>query len=136
VRSALTVTLALVACTQSADGPAKVMWDRDACKACSMVISDRHFAAQVKPPTGPTQKFDDVGCALKWLDRQPFANDPSVKVWVARHSDGAWIDARAARYVAGKTSPMGFNVGATDSPTDGHDFDTQRAQVRSLAQKR
>lgn len=128
--------LLLLGCTRGGDGPARITWDRDACKACSMVISDRHFAAQVRAPNGALSKFDDIGCALKWLDRQPFADDPATKVWVARITDGAWLDARSARYLPGRTSPMGFNVGATDTGHDGHDFDTQRTAVRALAQKR
>ena len=56
-------------------------------------------------------------------------------MWVARVSDGAWLDAKTARYVSGKTSPMGFNVGAVDPGVEGNDFSTQRAAVRAFAQQ-
>jgi hypothetical protein len=129
--------LSVLACTQDGDGPARIVWDRDVCKACSMVISDRHFAAQVRG--GPKQavaKFDDLGCMMKWLDQQPWADEPATKVWVARQSDGEWLDGRTARYVAGRTSPMGFNFGAADPGVEGNDFAAQRAAVRAFAQKR
>lgn len=126
----------LVACQAgSGDGPAEVKWDRDACQNCSMVISERHFAAQVRGgPRNATAKFDDVGCAVKWLDKQPWANEPGTKVWVAKHTDGRWLDAKTARYVAGKTSPMGFNFGAVEVG-DGLTFEAMREQVRSVGAK-
>lgn len=116
----------------SSDGPAEVKWDRDVCRACGMVMSDHHFAAQVRSPTGSLAKFDDVGCAMKWLAEQPFADDAATRIWVARQTDGTWLDGRAAHYVAGKTSPMGFNFGAVDADQPGNDFTAQRAAVRTL----
>ena len=134
--AALLVTLALGCTRGDSDGPAAITWDRDVCKSCSMVISDRHFAAQVRGgPKNAVAKFDDVGCAMKWLDQQPWADEPATKVWVARVSDGAWLDGRTARYVSGKTSPMGFNIGAVDPGAEGNDFSTQRAAVRAFAQQ-
>jgi copper chaperone NosL len=94
--AALLIGLTLGCTRGDADGPASITWDRDVCKSCSMVISDRHFAAQVRGgPKNAVAKFDDVGCAMKWLDQQPWADDPATTVWVARASDGAWIDVRA-----------------------------------------
>ncbi|MBE2252832.1 MAG: protein NosL [Myxococcus sp.] len=130
--------LGVLACTEGAStGPAAITWDRDVCKTCSMVISDRHFAAQVRGgPKNQVAKFDDLGCAMKWLDAQPWADDAATQVWVARRSDGAWIDGKTARYVGGQTSPMGFNFGAHDPGTEGNDFTTQRNLVRELSRKR
>lgn len=127
----------LLACPGgSSDGPAPVKWDRDACQHCSMVISERHFAAQVRGgPKGAAAKFDDVGCAVKWLDKQPWAEEPATKVWVARHADGEWLDAKMAHYVAGKTSPMGFNFGAVDGSSEGLTFEAMRERVRSVGAK-
>jgi nitrous oxide reductase accessory protein NosL len=117
------------------DGPAEVKWDRDACQNCSMVISERHFAAQVRGgPKSAAAKFDDIGCAVKWLDKQPWAAEPATKVWVAQHADGAWLDAKTARYVAGKTSPMGFNFGAA-AEGEGLTFEAMRERVRAIGAK-
>lgn len=130
---ATVLSVLVVSCTPS-DGPGRIVWDRDPCKACSMVISDHHFAAQIRGgPKNQLFKFDDIGCAMKWLDQQAWAEDATTKFWVARHSDGEWIDAKTAHFVSGKTSPMGFNFGAVDGTTDGADFTTQRATVRTLA---
>ncbi len=68
--AALTLGLLAAACTgQGKDGPVEVKFDRDACRACSMIISDRHFVAEVRGgERREVSKFDDIGCALKWLD--------------------------------------------------------------------
>jgi len=123
--------LALGACANKAgDGPAEVKWDRDACTGCSMVISEHGFAAQVRGgPRSDVYKFDDVGCAMRWLAKQPWADEPATKVWVARESDGAWLDARTARYVEGRTSPMGFGFGAVDEGTQGLSYEDMKARV-------
>jgi hypothetical protein len=97
-----------------------------------MAISDHHFAAEIRGgPKGRTVKFDDIGCALKWLDQQPWSTDPSVKIWVADHEDGSWLDARASLYRPGAKSPMGFNYAAGGDA--GTSFEDLRAQLRSTA---
>jgi nitrous oxide reductase accessory protein NosL len=130
--------LLIAGCTgSSSTGPADIKWDRDACRECTMVISDRHFAAQVRGgPKAAVAKFDDLGCAMKWLDKQPWADEPATQLWVARQADGVWLDGKTAHYVAGKTSPMGFNFGAVDPATPGNDLATQRAAVRALANRK
>lgn len=135
---ALPALLLLAGCVRpGGDGPAEVKYDRDACRGCSMIISERRFVAEVKPPKGEVVKFDDVGCAVRWLDEQPFADDPAVLLWVAAEADGAWLDARAAGYLAGRTSPMGYGFGAQAAPGPGSlTFETMRQQVRAIAQRR
>lgn len=136
---ALALTLACslwLGCTGSgADGPAEIKFDRDACVACGMIISDRHYAAQVRGPRGGPAKFDDLGCALLWLSRQSFAGDPATRIWVAHSRDGSWLDGRKARYQGGKTTPMGYGFAATGGP-EGLDLDTVDRDVRALAQRR
>jgi nitrous oxide reductase accessory protein NosL len=95
------------------EGLAEIKWDRDTCKRCSMAISDRRFASQIKG--GPKQesfKFDDIGCAIVWLSDREWAADPATRIWVQDYGDQSWIDARGAFYVSGKTSPMGYNYAA------------------------
>ena len=107
-----------------------------------MVISDRRFVAQVRGgPRNLPHKFDDVGCAARWLTKQSWAGEPKTKVWVARLKDGAWLDARTARYEGGKTSPMGFGFGAVDATTGdgatgGVDFDELQRSVLAMDQRR
>jgi hypothetical protein len=99
-----------------------------------MAISDHHFAAEIRGgPKERTEKFDDIGCALRWLDQQPWSADPSVKIWVADHEDGSWLDARTALYRPGAKSPMGFNSAAGGDA--GISFEDLRAQLRSTVSR-
>lgn len=111
----------LGACTPQADsGPVEIKWDRDICVRCSMALSDRHYAVQVRGgPKNQVFKFDDLGCALNWLRNQAWSTDPATEIWVADYRSGRWIDARTAHYVSGKTTPMGYGLGAAEEAQPG-----------------
>jgi copper chaperone NosL len=126
----------LSACGKSGwpEGMAEIKWDRDTCVRCRMAVSDRRFAAQVRGgPKDQFFKFDDIGCVVFWLKEQPWGNDASIRMWVAdaasRPDQLIWLDPRQARYVAGKTSPMGYNFAAyAQAPADSLAF----AEMREL----
>ena len=117
---ALTPLAALLsACGKSGwpEGMAEIKWDRDTCTRCRMAISDRRFAAQVRGgPKDQVFKFDDIGCVVFWLKEQAWGNDANVRLWVANAASKpdqlTWLDPLQAHYVAGKTSPMGYNFAA------------------------
>ncbi len=125
--------LLLSACVEGKGGPEPIFWDRDACTECTMVISDHGFAAELRSPKGRLYKFDDIGCAVHWLVKQPWAGEPAAALWVARQADGTWLDARAAHYVGGKTSPMGYGLAAVVSTEPGLDFEAMRHQALELS---
>jgi nitrous oxide reductase accessory protein NosL len=112
---------ALTGCGKSVlpEGMVATVFDRDTCVRCKMAISDRRFVAQVKGgPKGENFKFDDIGCVTFWLREQAWGAVDDAKIWVADSflsgaDRVAWVDARAAFYVGGKTSPMGYNYGAS-----------------------
>lgn len=127
---ALALGVVLAACTQSGEGPARIAWDRDTCRGCGMALSDHHFAVQVRGgPKNSLEKFDDLGCALKWLAKQPWANEPSTHVWVTSTVDGAWLDARVAHYVDGQHSPMAYGWGAVAATEKGIGFDELKVRL-------
>ncbi len=117
-------------------GPAKVRWDRDSCARCNMVVGNRHYAAQVRG--GPGRKvhvFDDIGCAVFWLERQPWAGAADTEVWVTDYRTGDWLDARRAHYVPGRVTPMHYGFGAAREALPGSvDYAAMRARI--LAQGR
>ena len=107
--------LLLAACSNDpGTGPAEIKWDRDICNRCRMVVSDPHFAAQIRHlpecKRSRVDKFDDIGCAMLWLDQQTFKDDPSIEIWVADFRTGEWIDARTATYVTQNTTPMEYGL--------------------------
>ena len=104
-------------CTpEEVSGPGEVRWDRETCTRCNMAVGDRSFAVQVRgAPAGEKSrlyKFDDIGCAVIWLDKQAWKDDARTEIWVADHRNGEWIDAREAFYVTGKISPMNYGLAA------------------------
>ena len=115
-------------------GPGEVRWDREVCARCSMAVGDRNFAAQVRgAQTGERTrlyKFDDIGCAVVWLQQQAWRDEPRTEVWVMDHLKGVWLDARTAYYVAGKLSPMNYGLAAqAETSADALDFEQAKAHI-------
>jgi copper chaperone NosL len=130
-------TLLIAACSDDpGSGPVAVKWDRVACERCRMLVSDRRHSVQarVTTPGGKSKLvfFDDIGCALIWLEDQPqeIRETSSTEIWVTDWRNGHWIDARAATYVTGQTTPMEYGLGAqTESVEGGLDYASARNRV-------
>jgi copper chaperone NosL len=133
----------LAACGKAAgwpEGMAEIKWDRDTCARCSMVISDRRFAAQIRGgEQNQAFKFDDIGCLVFWLRDQAVAHPwmavPATRMWVADATGrpdqpARWIDPRTALFIAGRISPMGYNFAAVARTETGSiDFTALREQL-------
>jgi len=116
--------LMLAGCFNGPDtGPVEVEWEHDTCQRCSMVLADTFHGAQVRHrPTGEGSKvylFDDIGCALIWLEDKDWRDDPGTEIWVNDYKTGAWIDARNAHYVGGQETPMLYGLGAQPEAAPG-----------------
>lgn len=135
------ILLLLAACgEEQTTGPVKVRWDREICARCAMAVSDRNFSAQVRGgrPDKKTRvyKFDDVGCAVIWLDKQSWKDDPRTEIWVNDHRNGKWIDARKAWYVKMNNTPMDYGLGAqTDKVEGALDFEQARKHIYEVEQR-
>jgi hypothetical protein len=132
----------LTACSgDPGTGPADVKWDRDTCVRCNMVLSDRRHSAQVRYQPADAKrsqvwKFDDFGCAVLWLDQQPWHDDAGVEFWVNDRHDGGWIDARTAHYLPGQLTPMQYALGAqTEASADTLDYARAREQVYTIERR-
>ena len=118
----------VVACTaEQTSGPEQVRWDRETCTRCNMSVGDRNYAAQVRGgPAGEkakVYKFDDIGCAVIWLQDKEWKDEDDTEIWVTDFNNGQWIDARKASYVTGKLTPMNYGLGAqSESAADLLDF--------------
>jgi hypothetical protein len=90
-------------------GPVEPSWDRDTCEHCSMVISDRRFAAQVRSAsTGRVRHFDDPGCAVL------AGIEDGDEIWVRDPNGSEWLDGREVRFSSGHTTPMGYGFGVAE----------------------
>ena len=131
----------LSACTgEQQTGPAEVRWDQNTCERCRMMLSDRNFAAQIRYFTeeqkNKVAKFDDIGCAVLWLEKQKWKDDSKTEIWVTDHTNGKWIDARKATYIVNKISPMGYNLGAqTEVASGGLNFEQAKQHIEQVENK-
>ena len=138
----LLIAILLAGCSgEDATGPGEVRWDRESCTRCAMAISDRHYSAQVRGGTAGQKtrlyKFDDIGCAVVWLDGQPWKDDARTEIWVTDQLSGEWIDARLASYVAGKVTPMDYGLGAQREAFPGAmDFTRARKHIYTIDERK
>lgn len=124
VMTALLALFLLAGCDKEPQtGPGKIRFDRETCERCLMAISDPNFAAEVRggPEGKKTElyKFDDLGCAVIWLDQQPWKDNPRTEIWVTDYKTGEWIDARKASYVKNQLTPMNYGLGAQPQTAPG-----------------
>ena len=133
--------LLLLGCSGGPEtGPSEVRWDRDNCERCRMVLSDPHFAVQIRYfPEGKrsrVMKFDDIGCAVIWLQGTEWEQDKKTEIWVADYQTGNWLNAREAIYVHRKTSPMEYGLGATkDADAKGLTFEQAKGHIAEVEQR-
>ena len=108
-------------CSGGADaGPAAVHWDRDTCSHCSMGISERRHAAQVRlAGDRRTALFDDPGCALLWLHDHPEEVVETAAIWVRSPDGEGWRDARRIRFVSGAKTPMDYGFATIEGEPEG-----------------
>ena len=129
--------LSLAGCGDPGTGPGDAKWDRITCERCRMVLSARTYSAQIRTLKADGKSslhfFDDIGCALIWLEDQPWREDPRTQIWVTDWRNGAWIDARAAHYLPGKETPMQYGLGAQSEPAAGAiDFAAARKHIHEV----
>lgn len=115
-------------------GPVEIKWDRQTCERCQMVISERRFAAQVRVHDEPrVHSFDDLGCALLWIDVQGLADaEPPVEIWVRDEAGQHWRDGYETSYEDGLQTPMQYGFGAArQGLTLDRVFERVRAEERA-----
>ncbi len=118
------ILLLLSACSgDPGTGAVTVEWQHDHCKRCNMILGDEFHAAQVryKPANAPSEVhvFDDIGCAVIWLEKKTWKDDPTTELWVNDYKTGSWIDARKASYITGQQTPMQYGLGAQLETSEG-----------------
>jgi len=94
----------------------EIHWDRDMCERCRMVVSDRHEAVQIiDPETRKLYVYDDIGCALLWIQEEKITWTDTVKIWVTDFTTGKWIDARTAFYDTNNITSMAYGFSAHEN---------------------
>lgn len=95
--------------------PKEPVYDRDLCGRCKMQLADRLHSAQiVNPEDGSVLFFDDLGCAVLWLEETaPLWKDNAI-LYITDGTDGKWIEHKNAFYASGYKTPMSFGIAAFD----------------------
>ncbi len=105
------LSLALFGCGESKkEGPREIYYGSDLCERCSMIISEKPYAAQYLTRGGGVKKFDDLGCMVEHIKQQ---KNPSIEaVYVRDYETQEWIDAKAAFFVKSTSikTPMGHGI--------------------------
>ena len=127
-RSLALVALGLVACGP-AEGPQPIVYDREPCAHCRMLISEPRFAAQLQTQAGEVQSFDDPGCLLAALETRA----PSVRaLWFHHVREDRWLDAAHVAFEETQQTPMGYGLGAVAAGTP-HALTLDEARARVAA---
>lgn len=127
LRFALLALAAALAACGPPDGPQPIVWDREPCAHCRMLISDPAFAAQLHLDDGTVESFDDPGC----LFARVAARQPRVHaLWFHHVREDRWLRGDAVAFERVAPTPMDFGLGAVDAGTPGAlPFEAARAQV-------
>lgn len=137
-RTALTflpaTALVLSGCMKQTEGTEEIHYGREPCAMCGMIISDPHFASEIRGGAkAELVKFDDVGDAVNWLKVKNWSDDDLMEFWVMDSNDGkTWLDARKAFYMTGAMSPMNYGFAAVAVAQDGA-ISFAEMQKRALA---
>jgi copper chaperone NosL len=126
-RALVALAAALAACGPP-EGPQPIVWDREPCAHCRMLISDPAFAAQLHTTDGAVESFDDPGCLFARLA----ARRPAVHaLWFHHVREDRWLRADAVAFERVDPTPMDFGLGAVDAGTPGA-LSLEQAQARVL----
>lgn len=118
----------LVACSENKrEGPVPIVWDREACTECHMLVGEPKFAAQLQTLEGDVLNFDDPGCLLRFVaNRRPHAS----ATYFHHLKEDRWLPQSQAGFVTASPSPMGYGLGAVPRQTPGTlSFDEATRQV-------
>ena len=107
----LACAMALASCGP-AEGPQPIVFDREPCAHCRMLISEPRFAAQLQDEDGRVASFDDPGCLLAYLE----ARRPPVRaLWFHHVREDRWLSGETVAFEAGQSTPMGYGLGAVEA---------------------
>lgn len=106
------------------DQPVPIVWNREPCAHCRMLVGEPAFAAQLVTRTGDVLAFDDPGCLLHYLeDRQPDVH----RMWFHDSTADRWLSPEEVGFVRGAQTPMNYGLAAVPVATPGaHTLDAAR----------
>ena len=126
---ALLLAAAVAAACRPAEGPQPIVYDREPCAHCRMLISEPRFAAQLQDESG-TANFDDPGCLLAYLEDHA---GHAGALWFHHVREDRWIAGERVAFEAVPKTPMGYGLGAVDAGSEGAlSLEAARERVAAL----
>lgn len=105
-------------------GLVPIVYGRDACAHCRMVISQPGFAGEIRDVSGQISKFDDVGCMLISIAG---AGRETPEAWVEDFDAKTFVPLLKATLVRGALdTPMGHGIVAFEDPAKAEAFAAQK----------
>ena len=139
--TAVLCSLSLSACSDRESlSPKDPAWDRDVCHRCQMMISERNYSAQViNPAKGEHYFFDDLGCALNWLQETKPVWKNEALIYANDARSGKWVDVRQGIIAVQFVTPMSYGMGVfskdTKMPADKTVLTFEQAIERAVSVK-
>ena len=106
-------SLLLCSCSKEINLEAEApKWDVQTCDRCKMLVSDKKFSAQVVNPTdGKHFFFDDLGCALMWLQGKEAKEwKDKALIYATDPRNGTWLNIKENELVSGYVTPMAYGI--------------------------
>ncbi|GCC53421.1 nitrous oxide reductase [Chryseotalea sanaruensis] len=107
--------LTLFACIACKSEPEPIVFGKDACHACKMMMTDHKFGAELVTKKGKVYKFDDLNCMLNYYNSGKEKVEDFEYVLVIDYTQPEkLIDAKNAFYLKSEAirSPMASEVAA------------------------
>lgn len=104
---------ALWSAQQLPNGPARVVWDQDACAHCKMHLGEPAFAAQLHLKSGDIFFYDDPGCLILDMEEKTELH----AVYFHHHREDRWLSGEEVAFISVANTPMGFGYGAVAADT-------------------
>lgn len=104
------LALLLVGCGKvDMDAPPEIVYGRDICTRCGMIIEDTPFAASYMTTSGEPRIFDDMG---DMMVHQAETGEEVRAYWVRDYETGEWLRAEEAFFVQTSEihTPMGYGL--------------------------
>ena len=115
------LVLLLASCGQSeVITPQAIDEEVDICEACTMMVQDNQYSAQIVEPSGQISKFDDIGCMAMYIND----NLPEGQPYVRDFYSSEWVEVGNASFVFTDEveTPMNYGFLAFSSKTNAEKF--------------
>ncbi|MBZ0235887.1 MAG: hypothetical protein K8M05_26395 [Deltaproteobacteria bacterium] len=98
------------------DGPVDLVWNREPCAHCRMLVGEPAYAAQLVTTSGDVLAFDDPGCLLHYVEDQR----PDVhRIWFHDSTSDRWLSPEEVGFAPGAATPMDYGLAAVPAGTPG-----------------